>query len=177
MILTRYKRLNYRIHDTWQFSRYIPLGGTLGAEGLHGWFISVYEVSGVVGLFTPCKPLQRAACYFRCACVTSLRQEEVFSSLTKRKERSRVVGTVTGWFIPKMNVASQRHNSQPLRHNSQLWTCKQWTRPPSNLIKTSVLVYMWIRVLERSNRSNNSTLTQQPTRGPKINNRKIKIHV
>ena len=96
-----------------------------------------------------------------CMCY-ELARRGIFSSLTKRKERSGVFGTVTGWVIPKMNVASQRH-LYDITHNSGL--CRQWTRPPpksepTNLIKTSVLVYMRSRVLERSNRSNNSTLTE-----------------
>lgn len=99
-----------------------------------------------------------------CMCY-ELATRGIFSSLTKRKERSRVFGTVTDRMSYSYSKNERGITTASLRHNSQLWTCKQWTRPPpktepTNLIKTSVLVYMRSRVLEGSNRSNNSTLTE-----------------
>ena len=97
-----------------------------------------------------------------CMCY-ELARRGIFSSPTKRKER-RPEGFRNS---DRMSYSKNERGitTALLRHNSQLWTCKQWTRPPpktepTNMIKTSVFVYMRSRVLERSNRSNNSTLTE-----------------
>ena len=148
MTLTRYKRLIYKIQGNF-LSIFLCIGRYPASRGF-AWLLAFIIPSQWRSRFVyALKTFAASRLLFAlCMCYESATRG-IFSSLTKRKERSRVFGTVTGWVIviPKMNVASQRH-LYDITHNSGLVNNEHGLRQKLNPRTWSKRVFLFICEVE-----------------------------